>query len=184
MSIIIVVFTAISVVFGLAIDYFNVEQLLSTVTGLQSNYGLIGVIMLFNAYILMYLGVKVGGARKKYGVDYPDMYADVHHAKNKKNANIFNCIQRAHQNSLEQQPMFLTVSALASQKYPLVAGVAGFVVCIGRLAYAAGYSTGDPKKRSAGFFGYFGLLALLGCSWLVCFEQLGFDTNVIGKLIK
>lgn len=34
--------------------------------------------------------------------------------------------------------MFLTVSALASQKYPLVAGIAGFVVCLGRLAYAAG----------------------------------------------
>lgn len=102
MSVIIVVFTAISVVFGLAIDFFNVEQLISNVTGLKSNYGLIGIVVLFNAYILMYLGVKVGGARKKYGVDYPDMYADVHRSKNKKNANLFNCIQRAHQNSLER----------------------------------------------------------------------------------
>ena len=37
-----------------------------------------------------------------------------------------------------EQPMFLTMAALSSQKYPLVAGVAGFVVCLGRLAYAAG----------------------------------------------
>merc|ERR1719251_662836 len=111
----------------------------------------------------MYLGVQVGQARRKYGVKYPDMYADVKTAKNKKNANLFNCIQRAHQNSLEQQPFFLTVCALSSSKYPLVSGVAAFIVLLGRLAYAAGYSTGDPKKRMNGVFGYLGLLVLLSC---------------------
>merc|ERR1719251_363369 len=125
----------------------------------------------------MYLGVQVGQARRKYGVKYPDMYADVNTAKNQKNAKLFNCIQRAHQNSLEQQPFFLTVCALASQKFPLVSAVSAFVVCLGRLAYAAGYSTGDPGKRMYGMFGYFGLLTLLGCSWSVCLEQLGFETN-------
>eukprot|EP01083_Nonionella_stella_P230934 815896_1 len=184
MSIIIVIFTAISIAFGLAIEYFKVEKLIKNATGLPSNYGLVGVMVLFNAYILMYLGVCVGKARKKYGVDYPNMYADVHHSKNKKNANIFNCVQRAHQNSLEQQPMFLTVCFLAAQKFPLVAGVSAFVVNLGRLAYAAGYSTGNPAKRSRGFFGYFGLLALLGCSWIVCLDKMGFNINIINKLMK
>ena len=68
-------------------------------------------------------------------------------------------------------------------KYPLVSAVAAFVVLLGRLAYAAGYMTGDPEKRARGMFGYFGLLTLLGCSFLVCFEQLGFDINVIGKFM-
>eukprot|EP00484_Ammonia_sp_Unknown_P018143 CAMPEP_0197030016 /NCGR_PEP_ID=MMETSP1384-20130603/9336_1 /TAXON_ID=29189 /ORGANISM="Ammonia sp." /LENGTH=184 /DNA_ID=CAMNT_0042459289 /DNA_START=965 /DNA_END=1519 /DNA_ORIENTATION=- len=184
MSLMIVAFTAISIAFGFAIDFFDVEKLLRTVTGLESNYGLIGLVMLFNIYILMYLGMNVGRARKKYGVEYPTMYADVNHSKNRKNANIFNCVQRSHQNSLEQQATFLTVCALSAQKYPLVAGVAAFVVCLGRLAYAAGYSTGDPSKRYRGAFGYFGLLTLLGCSWIVCLEQLGLDVNVISKFIK
>ena len=106
MSMIIVVFTAIAIVAGLAIEFFNVEKLLSDLTGLPSNYGLIGLVLIFNVYILMYLGIQVGGARKKYGVEYPNMYADVNTDKNKKNANIFNCIQRAHQNSLERMYIF------------------------------------------------------------------------------
>ncbi|CAJ0877583.1 8154_t:CDS:2 [Entrophospora sp. SA101] len=33
---------------------------------------------------------------------------------------------------------------------------------IGRIAYAVGYSTGEPDKRHRGGFGYFGSLALVG----------------------
>eukprot|EP00483_Globobulimina_turgida_P005680 UN05690 len=184
MSIILVIFTAISIALGFAIEYFKVEKLIQNATGLPSNYGLIGLMMIFNGYILLYLGVCVGKARKKYGVEYPNMYADIHHSKNEKNANIFNCIQRAHQNSLEQQPFFLILSFLAAQQFPLVAGISAFVVNLGRLAYAAGYSTGNPKARLRGSFGYLGLLTLLGCSWVFCFEKMGFDINVIAKLIK
>ena len=101
-----VVFTgitvAISIVAASVIEAFNVEKLLSDITGLPSNYGLVAIVLVFNVYILMYLGFQVGNARNKYGVKYPTMYADVNHSKNKKNANIFNCIQRAHQNSLER----------------------------------------------------------------------------------
>merc|ERR1712062_408663 len=115
---------------GMLIDYLNVESMIGKMTGLQSNYGLVGLSMIFNLYILMYLGIQVGKARKKYGVDYPNMYADPAHCKDPKMANIFNCIQRAHQNSIEQQPTFLTTVALCSMKYPLVAGVSAFVMCL------------------------------------------------------
>ena len=99
MSLIILAFTAISIAFGAVVEYLNAEKLLSDITGLKSNYGLIGIVLLFNAYILLYLGVNVGKARKEYDVDYPTMYANKH---DNKNATIFNCIQRAHQNQLER----------------------------------------------------------------------------------
>eukprot|EP01083_Nonionella_stella_P123135 370865_1 len=182
------VMAAISVAFGLAVQFFQCEKFLQDLTGLPSNgpsnYGLLGVVMIFNCYMLMWLGINVGEARKKYGVKYPSMYADLHHSKNKKNANIFNCVQRAHQNTLEQQPTFLIFCALSSIQYPLVAGVAAFVWVLARFAYAAGYSSGDPKKRYYGAFGYFGLFVLAGCSWVTCLEQMGFDLNVLAKFMK
>merc|ERR1712013_9275 len=102
--------------------------------------------------------------------------------KLKKEANRFNCIQRA-QNTLEQQPALLITVALTATKYPLVAAVAALVRCLGFLGYAAGYSTGDPKKRMGGAFGYFGLLTLIGCSFLVCFEQMGVDIDNVGAML-
>ena len=96
------IMAGISVAIGSAIETFKVQKLLSDITGLPSNYGLVGLVLIFNIYVLMYLGFQVGKARDKYGVKYPNMYADVNHSKNKKNANIFNCTQRAHQNTLER----------------------------------------------------------------------------------
>jgi glutathione S-transferase len=36
-------------------------------------------------------------------------------------------------------------------------------LCV-RIVYALGYSTGEPKARIKGAFGYLGLLSLLGCA--------------------
>ena len=43
------------------------------------------------------MSLKVGKARKQFKIPYPVMYAESSH----KDANAFNCVQRAHQNSLE-----------------------------------------------------------------------------------
>jgi len=42
----------------------------------------------FSAFVLLYKGIQVGMARKKYEVKYPKMYSDENGGDN-----VFNCIQ-------------------------------------------------------------------------------------------
>merc|ERR1711871_351666 len=87
-------------------------------------------------------------------------------------ANAFNCMQRGHQNILENWPQLL-VMLFASSVFAdraLYAAVGGAVRLAGFVFYRNGYATGDPKKRSAGFFGYFGLLAHLVIGFETCYR--------------
>merc|ERR1712215_365584 len=87
---------------------------------------------------------KVGGARKRLGVPYPDMYSD--------KQPLFNCYQRAHQNTLENIPLFLAILLISGLNFPKLAAGAGLVWLIGRVIYSYGYYTGEPKNRLYGFF--------------------------------
>merc|ERR1712002_20528 len=104
----------------------------------------------------MWKGMRVGMARKKFDVPYPAMYSD--------KDPVFNCYQRAHQNTLENYPQFLVVLFVGGLYNPVVAAVGGLIWCVGRIVYALGYYTGDPKKRVGGSFGYIGLFAMLYCT--------------------
>ena len=106
----------------------------------------------------IYMSVAVGKARKKYKVAYPALYADA----SNKDAATFNCVQRGHQNSLENLAAFNTLLLLSGLRYPVSAAIAGTIYLAGRVQYFRGYSTGDPKKRQRGAFMYIGSLALLG----------------------
>lgn len=117
-------------------------------------YGYVIFTFVASIFMLIWKGVQVGKARKKFGVEYPTMY----HPTN----DTFNCYQRAHQNTLEVYPYFLALLFLAGIEMPLVTAIAGVVWIAGRVAYALGYYSGDPKKRMRGAFGYLGLLTLLG----------------------
>ncbi|XP_065192962.1 glutathione S-transferase 3, mitochondrial-like [Sycon ciliatum] len=102
----------------------------------------------------IYLGTRVGKARKQHDVKYPAMYS----ATNDR----FNCIQRAHQNFLEALPLFLTTGLIAGVYHPIIASVFNVIYLLGRLIYAQGYSTGDPEKRGRGSFMYIGYLGNVG----------------------
>ena len=140
---------------------------------LPADYGYVISAGVGAIFMVMWKGVKVGmvsvqflevldvivfilKARKKYGVEYPEMYS--------KDSNTFNCIQRAHQNTLENLPQFFFLLTMGGLSHPQLAGAAGWVWVAGRIVYALGYSTGDPKKRVRGAFGYLGLFTLLGCT--------------------
>ncbi|KAI8824881.1 uncharacterized protein EV422DRAFT_236550 [Fimicolochytrium jonesii] len=130
-----------------------------------------------SALTLQWLAFKVGGARKAANVPYPYMYAerseidkDVEKDVKKNKKHIFNCTQRAHQNTLEVYPVFLVLYATTALTQPLYASVCGATWVVSRVLYATGYATGDPKKRLRGSFGYLGLLGLLGGAAKVVYD--------------
>jgi len=112
--------------------------------------GIVSIFMLF------YLGENVASARKRFKVEYPKMYDD--------SQPVFNCYQRAHQNTLENTPAFMFLLVIGGVTHPLIASASALVWTVGRIVYAWGYWTGIPSKRGRGNFAYLGLISLLGCS--------------------
>ena len=82
-------------------------------------------------------------ARKRLGVKYPGMYSEDHPE--------FNCIQRAHQNTLENLPIFIATLLLGGLRHPRYAAIFGGIWFVGRVVYTVGYGTGQPDKRRPGF---------------------------------
>ena len=94
----------------------------------------------------MYGAITVVGARKKYGIKYPKMYAD----GDSKDATAFNCAQRAHQNTLEGLPITAINMLACGTVYPLTSAALGAVWSIGRVLYIRGYATNGPDGRMVG----------------------------------
>ncbi|XP_071094373.1 glutathione S-transferase 3, mitochondrial-like isoform X2 [Haliotis cracherodii] len=121
---------------------------------LPEGYGYVVIAGTGSVFVNMWMAINVGRARKKFEVPYPDMYSS--------SSKEFNCIQRAHQNTLESYPQFLMLLFVGGLQYPKISAAAGAVYLAGRIAYALGYYTGDPEKRKRGVFGAFAMLILLG----------------------
>ncbi|KAG2230074.1 hypothetical protein BDF21DRAFT_442377 [Thamnidium elegans] len=129
---------------------------------IPSEYGYVLGVAVASALYVFSLGAKVGGARKAAGVSYPYLYAEKSEAEKDPKKNVFNCTQRAHQNTLEILPIYNTLLLVGGIKYPEISAAAGAVFMLGRMVFVSGYSTGDPSKRLRGAFGYLGLITLLG----------------------
>ncbi len=79
-------------------------------------------------FTLQYLGGLVGGARKKYAVEYPNLYAAPGKTTSSREitqeeANRFNCVQRGHQQALEGDASFLALHFLAALYNPYYAAI-------------------------------------------------------------
>ncbi|KAK6191630.1 hypothetical protein SNE40_003272 [Patella caerulea] len=109
---------------------------------LPEGYGHVVLIGAGSIFVNMWMAINVVRARKKFEIEYPTLYSPT----NKE----FNCIQRAHQNTLEAYPQFLMLLFVGGLQYPKITAVTGLVYLVGRVAYAIGYYTGEPEKRRYG----------------------------------
>ncbi|KAF8066413.1 AFG1L [Scenedesmus sp. PABB004] len=109
-------------------------------------YGYVLASVAFSAGLVQWQALRVGLARREYGVAYPAVYAE----GDDERARTFNCMQRAHLNTLETLPALLAMEALLGLQHPLAAAGLGMVWNVGRVIYTLGYSTGDPGKRIPG----------------------------------
>lgn len=89
----------------------------------------------------LWLGLNVGGARKKYGVAAPATTGN----------EAFERVFRVHANTTEQLVMFLPPMWICAHYWnPAWVAALGVLFIIGRFVYSKAYIT-DPKSRSLGF---------------------------------
>lgn len=112
---------------------------------------LVAIVMLLAVLEYVILGVRVGQARARYGVEAP---ATTGHP-------IFERHFRVHQNTLEQMVIFLpSLWVFAVYVNATVGALLGVIFIVARVVYALGY-VADPKKREAGAIMTAGTTAVL-----------------------
>lgn len=140
-----------------------------TAVGLPRSFGYVGAALLSASLVAFGQSLVVGRYRKQAGIKYPQLYADQVQVAASKDAHLFNCAQRAHQNTLENIPIIYTVTLLTSLKFPIFAASMCGLWSISRISYTRGYLTGEPKNRVSMLyrFGGLGSIGLLVASLYV-----------------
>ncbi|KAF8167699.1 hypothetical protein B0H34DRAFT_682746 [Crassisporium funariophilum] len=133
----------------------------STVVTLPDGFQYVGAGLLSTVFILMYQSMLVNKHRKLSGIKYPQLYAEKAEAAASKDALLFNCAQRAHQNTLENVPIVYVTTLLVGAKFPAYAASAVALWSLSRIFYTRGYLSGDPAKRVSVMYGV-GTISLLG----------------------
>ncbi|KAL3735732.1 hypothetical protein ACJRO7_024800 [Eucalyptus globulus] len=129
---------------------------------LPREYGYVALVLVFYCFLNFWMAAQVGMARKKYKVFYPTLYAS---ESENKEAKLFNCVQRGHQNSLEMMPMFFMLMIVGGLRHPCACAALGVLYTVSRFFYFKGYSTGDPQKRlKIGKYGFLAIMGLMVCT--------------------
>ncbi|KAJ7539670.1 hypothetical protein O6H91_11G104800 [Diphasiastrum complanatum] len=127
-----------------------------------ASYGWVVMVVVAKVLLNIWMGFQVGAARRKYKVFYPTMYAN---ESDNKDAKLFNCVQRGHQNCLEFISVFFALLLLGGLQHPKVASVLGVFYLVSRYYYFTGYASGEPQNRlTLGKYHFFGLFGLLLCT--------------------
>jgi glutathione S-transferase len=106
--------------------------------GLPTGYPWVLALTTGSIFLNIWQSTLVSAARKKAGIKYPQMYASKEEEARSKEAKIFNCTQRAHQNTLESAHHFILLTLIAGFRYPRVAVGLASLNLIGRVMYTLG----------------------------------------------
>ncbi|KAF8273984.1 hypothetical protein EI94DRAFT_1714448 [Lactarius quietus] len=98
--------------------------------------------------VLILQSAAVSKARKRAGIRYPQLYAEKADQEARKDAMIFNCVQRAHQNTLENVPVIVLSTLISAIHHPIYAAIGCGIWTFSRILYTLGYSTGVPNTLS------------------------------------
>ncbi len=124
----------------------------ATVQGLflPVGYGYVVSCVVSAIWVTFLMGVKAGSARKTAQIPYPYMYADKATADKNRQAHLFNCAQRVHQNTLENLPGFIFLTLFNGLFFPRVTAGLSAAWVVSRIPYAIGYYSGTPSNRAVG----------------------------------
>jgi glutathione S-transferase len=101
----------------------------------------VAIVTLVALLVYIWMGVRVGGARKKSGIHAPTMTGDPELERH----------IRVQANTLEWLPIFLpSLWLFAIYWNDMVAAILGVIWIVGRVIYALGYAA-SPDKRELGF---------------------------------
>lgn len=107
----------------------------------MANHTLVAIVSLLAVLAYFWMGLQVGAARSKSGIQAPAMTGDP----------LLERTIRAHYNTLEWMPIFLpALWVFAIYWNDLAASALGLVWIAGRIIYQRGYAAA-PEKRSTGF---------------------------------
>jgi len=121
-----------------------------------SGYGFVVLTAVGSVMMVTWKSMKVGIARDEFKIPYPYIYASDNVA--------FNCVLRAHQNTMENYPQFLLMLMIGGLEMPYFCAVGGWIWIFGRIMYAKGYYTGDPNKRARGNMSVIGMVMLIAAT--------------------
>ncbi|KAH9965104.1 hypothetical protein BGW80DRAFT_1179039 [Lactifluus volemus] len=112
-----------------------------------SSFSWVAASLLSVSGLLYWQAINVARARRRPRYLTPVVtYADKAEQEASTTALVFNCKQRAHQNTLEYIPVLLTVTLVSSLHYPIPAAVGCGLWTVARVFYTLGYGTGTPSK--------------------------------------
>jgi glutathione S-transferase len=107
----------------------------------MQSHAYVAIVTLLALLTYFWMGLQVGGARRRSGIAAPAMTGDP----------VLERTIRAHYNTLEWLPLFLpSLWLFAIWWSDLAAAAVGLVWIVGRVVYQRGY-VADPSKREAGF---------------------------------
>ncbi|EGN95831.1 hypothetical protein SERLA73DRAFT_187059 [Serpula lacrymans var. lacrymans S7.3] len=144
---------------------------------LPQGFGMVGLAVLSTTWVLTWQTTLVNKYRKRSGIEYPQLYAERAQVEASQDALLFNCMQRAHANTLEVIPIIAITTLVAGVKHPYLAATGCGLWVLSRIPYTLGYTTGDPIKRTrrGGIVGPVMMGCLLVGSAYTALDLVGFS---------